>query len=75
MPLELKAGDPAPTEWKPATVAGFINEAIDIFGEDVPLPPMKSGDTLVIANGGAYGTSMSSNHCMRGDFEEYCLLG
>jgi len=29
---------------------------------------------LAIVNAGGYGSSMSSNHCMRGEFSEYILF-
>ena len=55
------------------TIAGNINEVIDIFAEDVMLPLIEEGDYLCFLNAGAYGASMSSNHCMRGQFVEYLL--
>lgn len=56
-----------------ATVVGNINEALDVFAEDIPLPPVAEGDYLAFLNAGGYGTSMSSNHCMRGKFAEYLI--
>lgn len=57
------------------TIAGNINEALDLFAEDISLPPVKEGDFLAFLNAGGYGSSMSSNHCLRGNFEEYLLGG
>lgn len=57
----------------PATIAGNINEALDVWARDVHLPPLSVGDRLALLNAGAYGSSMSSNHCMRGSFAE-CLI-
>ncbi len=58
----------APTEC--VTIAGNINEAIDLLAEDVWLPPIEEGDYLALLNVGGYGASSSSNHCMRGAFTE-----
>jgi len=57
------------------TIAGNINEAIDVFGEGVELPPIAEGDVLALLNTGGYGAAAASNHCMRGEFREYLLLG
>lgn len=51
-------------------VAGHINEAVDVFGHDVALPEVREGDLLAILPAGAYGSSMASDHCLRGDFRE-----
>ena len=70
----------APLRWardvdlSPVTIAGNINEAIDLLAEDVPLPPVAEGDLLALLNVGGYGSASSSNHCMRGEFREYLLL-
>ena len=56
------------------TIAGHINEALDIFYRDKELPQLQEDDTLVLINAGAYSTSMASNHCMRGEFKEFLLL-
>ena len=58
---------------KKVTIAGNINEALDIFYRDITLPPMDNGDILCLINAGAYSTSMASNHCLRGYFREYLL--
>ena len=55
------------------TIAGNINEALDIFAEDVMLPLVGEGDYLCFLNAGAYGASTSSDHCMRGQLSEYLL--
>jgi len=46
-------------------VVGNINEVIDNFNEDTPLPDIHEGDVLVMLNAGGYGSSMVSDHCMR----------
>ncbi len=56
------------------TIAGNINEALDLLAEDVELPVLAEGDLLALLNAGGYGSSSSSNHCMRGEFREYLLL-
>lgn len=56
------------------TIAGNINEAIDILAQDVFLPPISEGDYLGFLNVGGYGSAASSNHCMRGTFSEYLLI-
>ena len=51
-------------------VAGNINEAIDVFTRGAPLPRVEEGDLLAFFPAGAYGASMSSDHCMRGGVKE-----
>ena len=55
------------------TVAGHINEALDIFYHNVEITPVEEDDVLVLINAGAYSTSMASNHCMRGEYKEFLL--
>ncbi len=56
------------------SVVGNINEAIDVLAEDVYLHgSIQEGDYLAILNTGGYNASMSSNHCMRGTFQEYLI--
>lgn len=55
------------------TVAGNINEALDLLAENVLLPPVAEGDILAFLNAGGYGSAMSSDHCMRGEFGERLL--
>lgn len=56
------------------SLAGHINEALDIFYHDIELPPLVEDDCLVLINAGAYSSSMASNHCMRGQFKEFLLF-
>ena len=56
------------------TIAGNINEAHDLWARDVYLPRVEEGDFLAFINAGGYASSMSSNHCMRGDFYERMLF-
>jgi diaminopimelate decarboxylase len=64
---ELRAEQPS---WQKVTIAGNINEAIDLWAEDIAMPPLHEGDYIAFINAGGYGAAMSSNHCMRGDFAE-----
>jgi diaminopimelate decarboxylase len=54
-------------------VAGNINEAGDVFARGVALPPVREGDLLAFLPAGAYGSSMASNHCMRGFAKEVAI--
>ena len=56
------------------TIAGNINEAIDVLAEDIPLLPLREGDFLAVMNIGGYGSAMSSSHCLRGSFSEYLIV-
>lgn len=56
------------------TICGNINEPVDLFAEDKPMPLLQEGDYIALLNSGGYGASSSSNHCMRGDFKEYILV-
>jgi len=51
------------------SLVGNINEAHDIWYEG-DLPILKEGDWVALLNAGAYASSMSSNHCFRGEFYE-----
>jgi diaminopimelate decarboxylase len=69
-PLRIDAS----ASWQKKTVAGNINEAIDLLAKDVFLPPIQEGDYLALLNAGGYGSAISSNHCMRGEFSEYLIV-
>ena len=62
-----------PTGWRPVTLAGNINEALDVWAADKPMPPLAEGDVVALLNAGGYAASMSSDHCMRGAFTERLL--
>jgi diaminopimelate decarboxylase len=68
-PLQRAAGAPL----ERVTIAGNINEAIDLLAEDVELPAVAEGDMLALLNAGGYGSAAASNHCMRGEFRELLL--
>lgn len=52
------------------SIAGNINESGDVFARDLALPVLTAGEHLVFFPAGAYGSSMSSDHCLRGNFTE-----
>jgi diaminopimelate decarboxylase len=69
----------APGDWdaerlQKVTIVGNINEALDVWARDKPMPAMRDGDYLALINAGGYASAMSSNHCMRGPFSERLLL-
>jgi len=72
--------EPAPCRWsadvdtETVTIAGNINEAMDLVAQNVELPLPVEGDYIAFLNAGGYGAAMSSNHCMRGQFTEMLLL-
>jgi diaminopimelate decarboxylase len=58
----------------PATLAGNINEALDVWAEGVQLPAdLREGDLLALLNAGGYAQAMASDHCMRGGAPETLL--
>ena len=71
IPASLQWDSQSPLER--VTIAGNINEAIDLLAEEAWLPPLVEGDYLALLNVGGYGAASSSNHCMRGQFVEYLL--
>lgn len=73
LPFEPVMVAPRPGEPQIVTIAGNINEALDLFYEEIELPPISEGDFLALINAGAYSTSMASNHCLRGEFTEVLL--
>lgn len=75
LPLEpvpaLRRAGPA----RRVTIAGNINEALDLWAEDVLLSPVEEDDLLCLLNAGGYGASMASQHCLRGRFHEHWIDG
>jgi len=63
-----------PVDRKAYHVVGHINEALDVWYENIPLPEMKGQRFMALINAGAYSSSMASNHCMRGQLKEFLLL-
>ncbi|RDV36504.1 diaminopimelate decarboxylase [Bradymonadaceae bacterium TMQ3] len=50
---------------KNVTIVGNINEVIDVFAADRPMPLIEEGDILAMLNAGGYGASMMMEHCLR----------
>lgn len=73
LPLEPVPCIARTTAPRRVTLAGNINEALDIFSRDVRLPLPAEGDVIALLNAGGYGSAMSSNHCLRGQFREMIL--
>jgi len=59
----------------PADVVGPVCESGDFFGKDVPLPPLKHNDLVVVHSAGAYGFTMASNYNTRAKAAEVALQG
>ena len=55
------------------TIAGNINEALDIWAKDHPMPKLAEGDHIAFINAGGYASAMASDHCMRGEATESLL--
>lgn len=66
IPLRIALLGARPGGLRRYAVAGNINEANDVFAVDVPLPEVREGDLLAFVPAGAYGSSMASDHCLRG---------
>jgi diaminopimelate decarboxylase len=47
-------------------IGGNINEANDVFALELPFPEVAEGEVLALWPAGAYGASMASDHCLRG---------
>ena len=73
LPLE-----PVPVVRRPGpsrlvTIAGNINEALDLWATDFELPEVREGDILAFLNAGGYGAAMASRHCLRHEMKEHWL--
>lgn len=62
------------TETRIVTLVGNINEALDVWYENIELPVLEDQTHIALINAGAYSSSMASNHCMRGNVSEYLIL-
>jgi diaminopimelate decarboxylase len=62
---------PGPT--RKVAVCGNLNEALDLWAAETLLPPVIEGDILCLLNGGAYGASMASRHCLREPAAEHLI--
>jgi diaminopimelate decarboxylase len=63
--IEPVVEPPAGTPRTPVDIVGPVCETGDIFAEERPMPPMKSGDLLAIFSAGAYGAVMASTYNSR----------
>lgn len=70
----LPVKKPAGTKKLDTHVVGPICESTDCFAHRM-MPPVKSGDLLVLADAGAYGYSMGSNYNLRGRPLELLVTG
>jgi len=74
LPMEIAhVARPLAPERIEYSVAGNINESNDIFAVDVWLPEVREGDLLALLPAGAYGSSMASDHCLRGAAAEVAV--
>ena len=62
-------------EATPADVVGPICESGDWLAKELPLPPTRSGDLLLVHSAGAYGFTMASNYNTRGRAAEVACEG
>lgn len=71
IPMELVPLDrPLAACTQVANLAGNLNEAGDVFARGRALPHLEEGERIALLPAGAYGSSMSSDHCMRGEVRE-----
>lgn len=71
--------EPVPTQLRSApvhyyTLVGNVNEALDKWAENHPLPAPEEEDVIALINAGGYAASMRSEHCLRGSVQEVLLL-
>jgi len=60
VPVEAAAGAPLAQSF-----VGPVCESSDVLGRDRCLPPLDSGDAVVLLSAGAYGSTMASNYNTR----------
>ncbi|MBK8476169.1 MAG: methyltransferase domain-containing protein [Opitutaceae bacterium] len=73
LPLEPAPVHRRPGPLQPVTIAGNVNEALDLWASDFPLPEVREGDTLAFLNAGGYGAAMASHHCLRHEMKEHWI--
>lgn len=56
------------------TVVGNVNEALDKWAVNHPMPAPEEDDVVVLLNAGGYAASMRSDHCLRGAAQTVLLL-
>lgn len=74
LPCEPVPAVPRQAEAARYTVVGNVNEALDKWAENHPMPAPQSGDVIALINAGGYAAAMRSDHCMRGAAKEVLLL-
>jgi diaminopimelate decarboxylase len=70
-PVILEKLHGKPTSYQ---LVGNINEALDVWFDKFEVEELSMHKHIALINAGAYSSSMSSNHCMRGEFREVILL-
>jgi diaminopimelate decarboxylase len=74
IPLEvIPLCNPSASPVMTAHIAGHINEGIDIWAKTRPVPELCEGDLIAFFPAGAYGSSMASDHCLRGQYTEVAV--
>lgn len=58
-----------------ADVVGPVCESGDFLGKNIPLPPLKHDDLLIVHSAGAYGFTMASNYNTRNKCAEVAIEG
>jgi diaminopimelate decarboxylase len=72
----MPVAQPAPeSRTRKVDIVGPICESTDIFAEQRPMPPLKSGDLLAIFSTGAYGAVMASAYNLRPPAPEVMVNG
>lgn len=62
----LPVADPLRPATTRVNIGGNINEANDVFARDRDFPEVREGELLALWPAGGYGSSMASDHCLRG---------
>ena len=71
----IKVADPLAPDAQLVNIGGNINEANDVFARDRALPAVSEGELLALWPAGGYGSSMASDHCLRGQPGEVLVDG
>ncbi len=62
----IPVGEPERPITTTVHIGGNINEANDVFARNRPFPIVAEGELLALFPAGGYGSSMASDHCLRG---------
>ncbi len=62
----IKVAEPLAVASQSVNIGGNINEANDVFARDRAMPVVAEGELLALWPAGGYGSSMASDHCLRG---------